>query len=92
MTGCFLTNAIYTQNKNFTFINNSALLSGDAMYADSLYSCPKPYLSMFHFQSNGKFALSSKPAHICTCNETTDPPNNMSSIDVTMYPSEKLPA
>ena len=69
-------------------INNSAVLSGSAVYADSLYNCHPTVRSIFHCQSNKNklAAVTSTPVHIYTCDGST----NVSTINVTMYPGENI--
>ena len=77
--------------KNFKFINNSASLSGNAVYADSLYYCSSTFPSHFIPNNSYSLALGSKPAYIYTCNLTCDDTPGVSTINVTMYPGEQVP-
>ena len=74
--------------KKIILINNSAVLSGSAVYADSLYNCHPTVRSIFHCQSNkNKLApITSTPVHIYTCDGSA----NVSTINVTMYPGENI--
>ena len=94
MNGCFFYYGTFLQEKNFTFINNSAFLSGNAVYADNLYMCNSSIITkQFHFIPNNSFTLASKPAYIYACNLTStgDDPPPVLTINVTMYPGEQVP-
>ena len=93
VSGCFFSEACqYLQEENFTFINNLASLSGNAVYANSLYYCNSTIINeCFQFIPNNSLALGSKPAYIYTCNPTCDDTPGVSTINVTMYPGERVP-
>ena len=85
---CFFDESFVHQRRNITLVNNVALLSGNAVYADSLFGCNSTtVMTIFHPIPNNNFALVSKPAYIYECSIAA---SNAAYVNVTMYPGEQI--
>ena len=91
----FIVNSFNTSISNIKlhFVNNTADLSGNAIYASNLYSCHNNAYTVrllddvFDITPKSNLSISSTPAHLCHCNEALD---CLLRLLYTIYPGQVI--
>ena len=95
----FLIDSLFPpSNVSMSFINNTAIGGGDAIYGASLYnclSCPQSYCfklinsTIFHFEPSKNISdITSDPARVCLCVNSTPDCTLLFNSDPPHYPGE----